>query len=404
MKYLVLLTDGVADYPVPELNGKTPLQVAVKSNIDKLAALSEVGLVRTVPAGLPPGSDVANLAVMGYDPEKYYTGRSPLEAVSIGVELGPNDVAFRCNLVTLGNDETYEKQMMIDYSSDEITTEEAAAIIATVAEHFNTETIKFYAGTSYRHLMVWKNGFLDLKLTPPHDISDRPITDFLPQGPGAETLIKMMKESQQLLKDHPVNQKRISRGLRPATSVWFWGQGKKPQIDSFQQKYRINGAVISAVDLLKGLGICSGLRVINVPGATGNIHTNFKGKAEATIEAFKSGADFVYLHFEAPDEAGHRGEIDTKIKAIEIIDRDVVAYLLSELPKIDPEFKIMLLPDHPTPLVLKTHVSDPVPFLIYDSTNLQPNKLNGFDESSASSTGLVIEQGYRLMDRFIGGV
>ena len=397
----MLLADGVADYPVPQLDGKTPLQTALKPNIDRIANAGEVGLAKTVPANLPPGSDVANLAVLGYDPQKYYTGRSPLEAVSIGVDLQPDDVAFRCNLVTLSEDDNLSGQIMIDYSSDEISTEESRILMSDISGQLNSDQIHFFGGISYRHLLVWHGGPTDVLLTPPHDISDRQIGPYLPQGSGSAFLLDLMSKSRQILKDHPVNQNRISRGLRPATSCWFWGQGKKPQIDSFYEKYRLKGTVISAVDLLKGLGICAGLASVDVPGATGNIHTNFRGKAEAAVEAFKSGADFVYLHFEAPDEAGHRGEIENKVKSIEKIDNLVLAYLLDELPKIDPDFKIMLLPDHPTPLTLKTHTSDPVPFIIYDSRNsLKSNGLN-YDEFSAAKTGLFIEEGYRLMDYFI---
>ncbi|HEX3047291.1 MAG TPA: cofactor-independent phosphoglycerate mutase, partial [Bacillota bacterium] len=370
MKYLVILTDGAADYPVPELGGKTPLQYCKKPNIDRLAEQGEVGLVRNVPPGLPPGSDVANLSVMGYDPKIYYTGRSPIEAVSIGVNLQPDDVAFRCNLVTLSPEPAYEDKTMIDYSSGEITTTEAALLVADLGKALGSDDIMIYSGTSYRHLLVWHNGVTDTTLTPPHDISDRKIRDYLPKGNGASFLLDLMKRSLPILESHSVNHERIARGLRPATSIWFWGQGKKPALSSFSSKYHLQGSVISAVDLAKGLGLCAGLKVINVPGATGNIHTNFRGKAEATLNAFKQGDDFVYLHLEAPDEAGHQGEIDTKIRSLEKIDTEVVGVILKELPQITSEFRIMLLPDHPTPLTLKTHVADPVPFLIY--TNNQP--------------------------------
>lgn len=398
----MLLADGVADSPVPELNQKTPLQVACKPHIDRLAQMGKVGLVQTVPPDLPPGSDVANLAVLGYDPKIYYTGRSPLEAVSIGVELKPTDLAFRCNLVTLSDTDVLAEKIMVDYSSDEISTEESRELMKDIAQALNSEQITFYSGISYRHLMVWEDGPANTELTPPHDISDRKIGPYLPQGPGADILLHLMNKSQKILENHPVNQRRIACNLRPATSVWFWGQGKRPQIDSFYDKYHLRGAMISAVDLLKGLGICAGLNSIDVPGATGNIHTNFRGKAEAAIEAFKHGADFVYLHFEAPDEAGHRGEIDNKVKSIEKIDSLVLAYILEELPKIDESFKIMLLPDHPTPLALKTHTSDPVPFIIFDSQKPVSGKAT-YDEVTASQTGLFINEGYRLMDDFILG-
>jgi len=401
MKYLVLLIDGVADTPVPQLHGKTPLQAAKKPHIDGLAKSSEIGMVKTVPEGLPPGSDVANLSVLGYDPLTYYTGRSPLEAVSIGVDLKPEDVAFRCNLVTLSNESAYSEKTMIDYSSDEITTAESSQLMTAIASQLNSDSIQFYPGISYRHLMVWHHGPTDSHLTPPHDISDKIIGPYLPSGPGADQLLKLMERSQSILKDHPVNQRRIARGLRPATSIWLWGQGKKPQIDSFSHKYGLSGATISAVDLIKGLGICAGLEAIEVPGATGNIHTNFKGKAEATIEAFRKGKDFIYLHFEAADEAGHRGEIENKVLAIEKIDAEVLGPILSELPHIDPEFRILILPDHPTPLAIKTHTADPVPYLIYDSTSKINSGIESFDESSAAQTLSFVAEGHRLMDRFI---
>lgn len=401
MKYLVLLIDGVADTPVPQLHGKTPLQAAIKPYIDRLAKFSEVGMVKTVPQGLPPGSDVANLSVLGYDPLIYYTGRSPLEAVSIGVELKPDDVAFRCNLVTLSNETVYSEKTMVDYSSDEITTAESAQLIAAIAAQLNSETIQFYPGISYRHLMVWHQGPTNSHLTPPHDISDKIIGPHLPSGSGAEQLQALMEQSEAILKDHPVNQSRLARGLRPATSIWLWGQGKKPQIDSFSNKYGLSGATISAVDLIKGLGICAGLEAIEVPGVTGNIHTNFRGKAESAIEAFRKGKDFIYLHFEAADEAGHRGEIENKVRSIEKIDAEVLNPILAELPRIDPEFRILILPDHPTPLAIKTHTADPVPYLIYDSTNQTNSGVTSFDEACAAQTQRFLAEGHRLMDRFI---
>lgn len=400
MKYLVLLIDGAADTAVPELGNKTPLQAANKPNIDDLACRGELGMVQTVPAGMPPGSDVANLSVMGYNPQKYYTGRSPLEAVSIGVELDKNDVAFRCNLVTLSEADSYEKQTMIDYSSDEITTPEATELIKAVAEELNNDKFSFYPGFSYRHLLVWHDGPTDCSLTPPHDISDRPITEYLPSGNGSDLLLDLMKRSQPILKNHPINQARIAKGLRPATSIWLWGQGKKPQIDSFHAKYNLKGTVISAVDLIKGLGLCAGMKVIDVPGATGNIHTNFQGKAEATVEAFQNGSDFVYLHFEAADEAGHRGEIDNKVKSIEKMD-EVLGYVLKNLVKIDPEYKVMILPDHPTPLNIKTHTGDSIPYLIYDSHKQTPSGFTTYNENTGKAAENFVSEGHALMDKFL---
>jgi 2,3-bisphosphoglycerate-independent phosphoglycerate mutase len=404
MKFLVLLADGAADYPLAELNEKTPLQVSRKPALNRLANQGEIGLVNTVPSGMPPGSDVANLSVLGYDPRVFYTGRSPLEAVSIGVNLKPSDVALRCNLVTLSDEPEYAQKAMVDYSSDEIATAEAHELIAAIASRFNSELFTFYPGFSYRHLLVWHDGVTDLRLTPPHDISDRKITPYLPQGEKSELLLKMMEESRSLLKNHPVNFRRIARGLRPATSIWLWGQGKKPKLSSFEAKYHLNGAVISAVDLIKGLGICAGLKVVNVPGVTGNVHTNFKGKAEAALASFRSGADFVYLHVEAPDEAGHRGELDNKIKSIEKIDAEILSTILKELSQIDPEYNIMVLPDHPTPLALKTHTADPVPYLIYRSYAEKIADIQRvYDEPTAARSGIHLENGYELMNRFISG-
>ncbi len=401
MKYLVVLGDGMADYPVPALADKTPLQCCRKPNMDKLARMGEVGLVQTVPPGMPPGSDVANLSVLGYDPEKYYTGRSPIEAVSMGVPLTNTDVAFRCNLVNLSGENEYENKVMVDYSSDEISSAEAGELIAAIAAELNSDSFTFYPGISYRHLMIWHNGPLELQLTPPHDIADKKINPYLPKGNKANVLLDLMKHSRMILQDHPVNRGRIAKNLRPATSIWLWGQGKRADIPSFFEKFQLKGAVISAVDLAKGLGLCAGLDVINVPGATGNVHTNFKGKAEAALQAFKDGRDFVYLHIEAPDEAGHRGEIENKIKAIEKIDAEVLAPILAELPKLNSEFKILILPDHPTPLTLKTHVSDPVPYIIYQSNRPNESRIESFNEETARQSGIFIEKGFTLMDRFI---
>lgn len=402
LKYLVVLADGMADYPVPELNGKTPLQVSKKPNMDRLAQHGEVGLVRTVPPGMPPGSDVANLSVMGYNPRQYYTGRSPLEAISIGVDLSLTDVSFRCNLVTLSDASSIDDKIMVDYSAGEISTKEAQILIKDLAKTLSSSEINFYPGVSYRHLMVWHNGPSKCRLTPPHDISDRKIGASLPQGDGSDKLLTLMKKSWSILENHPINQERKKLGLHPANSIWFWGEGRKPNITGFTEKYGIKGSVISAVDLAKGLGISAGLKVINVPGATGNIHTNFQGKAQAVLDAFKEGDDFVYLHIEAPDEAGHQGDLKTKISAIERIDAEVLEKILIELPKISADFKLLLLPDHPTPISLKTHAADPVPFVIYQTgkTNVR-GSVPVFDEITASKTGIIVEEGHQLMDGFI---
>ncbi len=403
MKYVVILGDGMADYPLPQLDNKTPLQFANKPNIDNLARNGEVGMVQTIPQGIPPGSDAANLSVMGYNPKLYYTGRSPLEAVSMGVSLSDTDVAFRCNLVTLSDEDNYSEKTMIDYSSDEISTEEAAEIISTVNSKLKTDIIKFYPGISYRHCMVWMDGPVGLNLTPPHDILEKKIGDFLPKGEYGKVILEMMMESSKFLKDHPVNLSRISRGLRPANSIWLWGEGKKPAIPSFIEKYNIKGSVISAVDLIKGIGICAGLKSIDVEGATGNIHTNFLGKAEAAIKELESGQDFVYVHVEAPDECGHRHEIENKAKSIDLIDEQVVAPILKGLEQFD-DYRILVLPDHPTPLSLRTHTSEPVPYILYQKSLPKSSGVTGYDELQAKSTGVSISEGYTLMDRFIKGI
>ncbi len=401
MKYVVILGDGMADYPMPELDNKTPLQYAKKPTIDMLASKGTVGLVRTVPEGIAPGSDAANLSVMGYNPKVYYTGRSPLEAVSMGLELSPTDVALRCNLVHLSEDESeYSDKTMIDYSSDEISTAESKVLIEAVNDALKTQDINFYPGISYRHCMVWSNGKTDLGCTPPHDISDKKITDYLPKEESG-LLLNLMKKSYEILKDHPVNQARKARGLRTANSIWLWGEGKKPALSSFQEKYNKTGAMISAVDLLKGIGICAGLDSIDVEGVTGNIDTNFIGKANAAIKALEDGKDFVYVHVEAPDECGHRYEIENKVKAIELLDSQIVKPILDGISKFD--YRVLVLPDHPTPLRLRTHTSEPVPFIIYDSTDEIQSPAKSYDEFEAKKSGVYVDDGYTLMDLFIKG-
>ncbi len=401
MKYVVILGDGMADYPMPELDNKTPLQYAKKPTIDMLASKGTLGLVRTVPEGIAPGSDAANLSVMGYNPKVYYTGRSPLEAVSMGLELSPTDVALRCNLVHLSEDESeYSDKTMIDYSSDEISTAESKVLIEAVNDALKTQDINFYPGISYRHCMVWSNGKTDLGCTPPHDISDKKITDYLPKEESG-LLLNLMKKSYEILKDHPVNQARKARGLRTANSIWLWGEGKKPALSSFQEKYNKTGAMISAVDLLKGIGICAGLDSIDVEGVTGNIDTNFIGKANAAIKALEDGKDFVYVHVEAPDECGHRYEIENKVKAIELLDSQIVKPILDGISKFD--YRVLVLPDHPTPLRLRTHTSEPVPFIIYDSTDEIQSPAKSYDEFEAKKSGVYVDDGYTLMDLFIKG-
>ncbi len=402
MKYVVVLGDGMADYPMQELDGKTPLQYAKKPNIDLLAKKGTVGLVKTIPDGIPPGSDAANLSVMGYSPEIYYTGRSPLEAVSMGIQLLPTDVALRCNLVYLSEEEPeYDQKTMIDYSSDEISTEEARVLIEAVNEVLKSDNMLFYPGISYRHCMVWSNGRTGLGCTPPHDILEKKVTEYLPKEESG-VLLEMMKKSYGILKNHPVNQSRKARGLRPANSIWLWGEGKKPALASFSEKYGKAGTMISAVDLLKGIGLCAGLASVDVEGATGNIHTNFLGKATAAIAELDKGKDFVYVHVEAPDECGHRYEIENKVKSIELLDQKVVAPILEGLKK-HKDYRVLVLPDHPTPLSLRTHTSEPVPFIIYDSTQELQSLAECYDEAEAKKTGIFVEEGHKLMDLFITG-
>ena len=368
MKYAVVLCDGMADYPVEALGGKTPMEVAKKPNIDALASKGEVGLVRTVAAGLKPGSDVANMSVLGFDPKKCYTGRSPLEAVSIGVKMSETDIALRCNLVTLSDEADYGAKTMLDYSGGDISTEEAAQIIKTVQEHFGSSEFDFYSGVAYRHCLIVHNGTTDLgKMTPPHDISGRVIGEYLSTSPNAEKLIAMMRESYDLLKDHPVNKKRIAEGKLPANSIWLWGEGSRPALPSFEEKFGVKGSIVSAVDMLKGIGICAGCKVVSVPGATGNYYTNYLGKGEAAIDAFRRGKELVYVHVEAPDECGHQGNPVEKTSAIEKIDAEILSPVYQYLLDSGEDFKILCLPDHPTPCEKRTHTSDPVPYFLYDS-------------------------------------
>jgi proposed homoserine kinase len=404
MKYFVLLGDGMADYPVEELGNLTPLQKANKPNMDEMAKYAELGLVKTVPDHLnPPGSDIANMSVLGYDPDRYYTGRSPLEAVSMGIKLADDDIAIRCNLVTLSDEVLYEDTTMVDYSSDEITTAESGELIRFLDEKLGTEQIHFYPGISYRHCVVLKNPKeADLHFTPPHDLSGQKIKPYLPKGKSAEVLYEMMKKSRILLRDHPVNIERVKRGLRPATSIWLWGQGKRPSFDRFYEKHHLKGAVISAVDLVKGLGICAGMEVPDVPGATGNIDTNYEGKADAAISFYQKGGEFVYLHVEAPDECGHRHEIENKVKAIEFLDGKILKKVWEYLKNTGEPYKILILPDHPTPLSLMTHTHDPVPYMIYESGNGRiQNATSGYNEKDAAQTGIYVEKGDTLIDHFL---
>lgn len=401
MKYAVILCDGMADYKLEELGGKTPMTVAKKPHMNWLAAHGTVGMVRTVGEGLKPGSDVANLSVMGYAPKLYYAGRSPLEAASIGINLKESDVTFRCNLVTLSEEEKFEDKTLVDYCADDISTKEAEILVRFLAEEFNNEEFSLYAGVSYRHCLVWNNGTTEVgTLTPPHDITGRKIKEYIPTHKNAQKLYAMMQKAHLLLKDHPVNRERIARGLRPANAIWLWGEGRKKPLASFEKKYGLKGAVVSAVDLIKGIGKLAEMEVIEVEGATGYIDTNFEGKAQAALDAFARGCDFVYIHLEAPDECGHRHELENKVKSLEWIDQKVIGPVLEGLQQYD-DYKVMILPDHATPIALKTHVSDPVPFLFYHKNGTPAHPVDLFDEENAEKTGVFVEQGDTLMDRFV---
>lgn len=400
MKYVVVLYDGMADYPVPALDGKTPMMCAKKPNMDYLAQHSEVGLIKTVADGLKPGSDVANMSVMGFDPMKFYTGRSPLEAASIGIDMKPSDVSLRCNLVTLSEDDKpYEEKTIEDYCADDISTEEAEEIIKTIEEELGTDEFKFYSGVSYRHCLIWANGTTDLgTMTAPHDITGKVITDYLSPAENAKPLIEMMKKSYDILKDHPVNIARKAQGKRPANSIWLWGEGTRPAMQSFEEIFGIKGSVVSAVDLIKGIGDCAKMEVAEVEGATGYLDTNFEGKANAALDLLERN-DLVYIHFEAPDECGHRNEPENKVKAIEMIDSRVLPILFDGLKKYD-DYKIMILPDHPTPIVTRTHASDPVPYLIYHKNN-EITGVDTINEETAKTTGNYIDFGPSIMPHFL---
>lgn len=401
MKYIVILGDGMADYGVDAFDSKTILEVADKPVIDYMSKHGELGMVKTVQPGMKPGSDVANLSVMGFDTKKCYSGRSPLEAASIGIDMKDDDVIFRTNLVMLSDEENYEDKTMLDYSSGEITTEESTQLMEAIAKELDTDSIKFYPGISYRHICVWNGGSMNVELTPPHDISDRKIADYLPKDDGAEKFIEMMKASEKILRDHPVNKARIAAGKNPATSIWPWGEGTKPQLENFEQKYGIKASVISAVDLIKGIAKCAGMNSIDVEGATGNCETNWDGKAQAALDAITGDSDFVYVHMEAPDEMGHQGKADKKKLAVEIIDSKVVKFLKDELEKRGIDYKMLILPDHPTPISTKTHASDPVPYVIFDSRNTEGGSGLAYTEKNGESTGIYIEPGYTLMERFL---
>ncbi|MBL7049888.1 MAG: cofactor-independent phosphoglycerate mutase [Nitrospira sp.] len=402
MKYIVLIGDGMAGRPLKQLGGKTCLQKAHTPNMDMLASSGEVGTAATVPPGFEPGSDVANLSILGYDPKQYYTGRAPIEALYRGISLGAKDVAFRCNLVTLESEGVLamETAVMRDFSAGHISTKDAGMIIRYLKEHMGTEDKEFYAGMSYRHLMIWKNGEDRMKCTPPHDISGKKVFKHLPSGKSSAIIKKLMTDSIEVLQQSPVNASRVKNGHLPASSIWLWGQGKRLNIPTFKKKNGLSGALISAVDLTKGLGIAAGLDVINVRGATGYIDTNYEGKARAALKVLKD-RDFVYVHVEAPDEAGHNGDIAAKLQAIEDFDKRVVGNILKGMKKFG-DYRVLLMPDHFTPISIKTHTADPVPFVIYRSDKeLKPGR-RVYSEGICRRKGVtVFEKGHLLMDYFL---
>ena len=401
MKYVVVLCDGMADYPVPALGGKTPMMVAKKPHIDALAAKAEVGLVRTVAPGLKPGSDVANMSVLGFDPHRFYTGRSPLEAASIGIDMKDSDVSLRTNLVTLSDKgEPFADKVIEDYCADDISTEEARQLIEAVQAAFGGGEYDFYTGVSYRHCLIWHGGTTELgNMTPPHDITGKVIGPHLSTAETARPLLEMMEKSFDLLKDHPVNKARVAAGRRPANCIWLWGEGKRPALRPFEALYGIKGGMVSAVDLLKGIANCAGMEVAEVPGATGYIDTDFEGKAKAALDLLTRN-DLVYVHFEAPDECGHRNEPENKVKAIEMIDSRVLPILEEGLEQYE-DYKILLLPDHPTPIETRTHASDPVPYLLYQKSAPKTG-VDTINEETAKATGIYMENGPTMMPHFLG--
>ena len=400
MKYIVILGDGMADLPIAEFDGKTPLEAAEKPMMNYLAQHGTCGMAKTVPDDLPAGSDTANLSVIGYDPHKYYSGRSPLEAASMGIDLKLSDVTYRCNTVTLSEADSLAEASMVDYSAGEITTEEAKELIDYMNQVLSTNSRKLYAGVGYRHCLVVNNGQKGVVAVPPHDITGKNVRDYLPkEGYGAE-LVRMMEKSYELLKDHPINQKRAAQGLRPANTLWFWGEGTKPDLTSFKELYDIDGAVVSAVDLLKGIGICAGLATPEIEGATGNINTNYENKVKTALAELKD-KDFVYLHIEAPDECGHQRNAAEKKRSIELLDKRVVAPMVEALQKSGEDFSILVAPDHPTPVALGTHTHEPVPYIIYRSNEEGKAPLANYCEKEAAEKGIYVAEGYTLMKQLL---
>lgn len=398
MKYVIVLGDGMADRPMEALQDKTPLEYAKTAAMDELAAMGEIGMVHTIPDGMAPGSDTANLSVLGYDPKKYYSGRSPLEALSIGVDMKATDVSLRCNLVTVSEEEeTYAEKTIVDHSSDEISTSDAAVLLEAVREGLESEQYKFYAGTSYRHLLIWDRGEVT-ELTPPHDVLGQKIGQYLPKD---AVLKEMMEKSYGILVNHPINIERKKKGLNPANSCWFWGAGTRPALSSFEEKMQLKGAMISAVDLLKGIAAGASMKNITVEGANGGLHTNYEGKAQAAVDVLtKEGCDFVYVHVEAPDEMGHQGSVEKKVQAIEYLDSRVIAPIRAGLEAAGAEFRMLILPDHPTPIAIRTHTGEDVPYLIYDSTAKQEHHWK-YNEKEAAASGHRVAEGHKMIDYFV---
>lgn len=398
MKYVIVLGDGMADRPIDELGGKTPLEYAATPAMDELASKSEIGMLHTIPEGMKPGSDTANLSVLGYDPKIYYSGRSPLEALSIGIPMKPDDIALRCNIVTISDDDVpFEEKTIIDHSADEISTEDCAVLVDAIKPYIESDVYHLYVGTSYRHCLIWNHGQV-LDLAQPHDHLGKKIGEFLPKDGN---LLKMMKKSYEILKDHPMNIERIKNGLHPANCCWFWGAGTAPKLDPFEEKTGLKGVMISAVDLLKGIGTGASMKVVKVQGANGGLHTNYEGKAMAAVHALvDEGYDFAYVHVEAPDEMGHQGSVEKKVKSIEYLDSRVIKTIKYELDAAGVDYRMAVLPDHPTPIEIRTHSSDPVPYMLYDSTDEQSHTWH-YNEREAEKTGIYLEKGPMLLDRLI---
>lgn len=396
-KYIIVLGDGMADEPIEALAGKTPLEYADTPAMDRLSKLSEIGLVHTIPEGMKPGSDTANLSVLGYDPKRYYSGRSPLEALSIGVPMKDTDVALRCNIVTISEDDVpFEEKTIIDHSSGEISTQDCAVLLEAVKAELQNETYQFYVGTSYRHCLIWNKGSV-IELSQPHDVLGQVIGQYLPTDAN---LLRMMKRSYEILVNHPINIERKKQGLNPANCCWFWGAGTKPMLSSFEEKNGLKGMMVSAVDLLKGIAVGAGMGVAHVEGANGGLHTNYEGKVQAALDALKDGYDFAYIHVEAPDEMGHQGSVEKKVQAIEFLDKRVIAPLTDALDKEKTAYRLLVLPDHPTPIRVRTHTGDSVPYLLYDST-AEKKELWNYNERQARESGNYVPLGHTMIDKLL---